>query len=189
MTALSENAHRLYFEYQPVAAHAPDCPRQDTELMEVTRAERTNFDGQLTKETYRFACSKCGAAVFVTSDRALSIEYTGADQIGFGSKPERVAGLWLHPGPRMFYRDEKGPTRYLVTRDRERPREPGDVVGVTAWSPGPRGGVRWWAGTGYDERGYVTANAGEQHFRSRKAAVEWIAAALAAGARDQEEGK
>lgn len=176
-SALALGLRRLYFEFDPVAAHEPDCPRRGTALVEATKQVETDFHGQITQETYRFACSECGQALFVYSDHDLSSEYTDADQIGFGSKPERVGSLWLHPGPRLLLDDEKGPWEYLVTRDRKRPQTTDDVVGQIRSAPGPRGGTRWSAGAGYDKNGLVTTNAGEL-FRSKRAAVGWISKAL-----------
>lgn len=178
MSAISQGTHRLYFGYQSAARHAPDCPRKGTGLMEVSKSVELDFHGQVREETYRFACGKCGTAFFVYSDHDLSTESTSASQIGFGSKPQKVAGLWLHPGPRLAYFDQNGPWNYLVTRDSQRPASPSDVVGKTGWHCGKRGGVRWSAGTGYDEHGYVT-RAADHDFGSRTAAVKWIAAALA----------
>lgn len=174
---LALGTQRLYFEFQPAAAHKSDCPRRGTALVEATKHVETDLYGEVEQETYRFACSECGEVLFVFSDHDLSSERTNVGQIGFGAKPEWVGGFWLHPGPRLLIDDEKGPWEYLVTRKRTRPQTTDEVVGKIHSVPGPRGGTRWSAGVGYDERGFVTANA-EDFFRSKPAAVGWIADAL-----------
>jgi hypothetical protein len=166
--------HELYFGYRPADSHLPDCSRKGTGLMEVTRAVELDFHDEVTSERYRLACSKCGTAVFVAADGELDRESTHASRIGFGSPPERVGGLWLHPGPPLLRDDPHGPWEYLVTRDREQPREPGDVAGRIRRDLGPRGGISWQAGIGYSEAGLVTRTAGQQ-FPSKRAAVRWIA--------------
>lgn len=174
--ALALGTQRLYFGFRPVAAHKPDCPRRGTALVEATKQVEFDLDGEVEQETYRFACSECGETLFVFSDHDLDSERTNAGQIGFGAKPERVGGLWLHPGPRLLRDDEKGPWEYLVTREPTRPQTTDEVVGKLRAVPGPRGGTRWSAGVGYDERGFVSTNA-DEFFRSKRAAVDWIAGA------------
>lgn len=177
---LELGTRRLYFEFQPVAEHKPDCPRRGTALVEATKQVEFDLDGEVEQETYRFACGECGEALFVFSDQDLDSERTNADQIGFGAKPERVGDLWLHPGPRLLADDEKGPWEYLVTREGTRPETTDAVVGKIRSVPGPRGGPCWSAAVGYDENGFVTANA-EELFRSKRTAVGWISKALDSG--------
>lgn len=108
------------------------------------------------------------------SDRELSSETTHASEVGYGSKPERVAGVWLWPGPRIWHGDGRGPVAYFITATKDRPRCPEDVVGRVAWSLGPRGGIRWSAGLGCTGHGTVLESAG-QTWPSRRAAVAWVA--------------
>lgn len=177
MSAHSESTHRLYFGYRPAARHQPGCSRQGTGLAEVTVAVQEDIPGKVTGETYRFACGECGEAVFVFADGELEAERVPAFEIGFGSVPERAGSLWLHPGPRLLATDAT-PWEYLVTLNRARPLDPGDVVGKIRSVPGRRGGIRWSAGTGYTELGLVENRAGE-NFRSKRVAAAWIEAELA----------
>jgi hypothetical protein len=163
----------LYFRYQPVAGHVVGCPHRDTNLWETTRFTWVSFDGDRTETTIRYACRQCGMVNFEHVDSAMSFECTHASQVGYGSRPERVLGVWLHPGPRIWHGDERGPMVYLVTASKEPPRRPEDVTGKVAWFLGPRGGVRWSAGLGCTGHGTVVT-AADQNWASRRAAVAWV---------------
>jgi hypothetical protein len=165
----------LYFGYRPVAGHYPDCSRAGTDVWEATRFRYESFNGEVISEVLRFACSGCGAVTFFGFDQDASTESTHAGEIGYGAKPEKVAGLWLHPGPRLWYGEDRGPTAFYVTTGRDRPRQPEDAAGVVGWRLGPRGGIRWTAGVEVTPRGQVSRDSGQQ-FSSRRAAVAWIAA-------------
>jgi hypothetical protein len=168
----------LYFDFGPVAAHCAGCPREGTDVWEVTRHQRKNFDGEVQETTLRLACHECGAVLFESFDgQSASFEATHASETGYASKPERVLGLWLWPGPRIWRGDERGPMAYYVTRSKGRPRAAGDVAGVVGWRTGPRGGVKWAAGLAPTEYGTVQTPSG-QDFGSRRAAVAWIAAQI-----------
>jgi hypothetical protein len=168
----------LYFGFGPVAGHCAGCPREGTDVWEVTRYRRKNFGGDVRETTLRFACHECGAVLFESFDgQSTSFETTHGAEAGYGSKPERVLGLWLWPGPRIWHGDERGPTAYYVTRSKERPRVPADVAGMVGWHTGPRGGVKWAAGLAPTEHGTVKTPSG-QDFGSRRAAVAWIAARI-----------
>ena len=176
---MARNISSLYFRYEPVAAHLPDCPHAGTDMWEATRFTWRGFDGEVRDDTLRLACHACGAVAFMAADREMpEVERTSASEIGYASRPERVAGLWLHPGPRIWRGDDRGPTSYYVTVARDRPRVPGDVAGVVGWQLGPRGGVRWAAGLGLTGTGRAREPAG-QDWPSRRAAVAWIAARIA----------
>lgn len=177
MSGSGQNIRSLYFGYEPVREHAPGCPREGSDLWEATRFTNESYGGQVRETVFRFVCAECGAAAFFRTDGAPGEERTHASTIGFGSKPERVAGLWLHPGPLLLHGDGRGPAAFYVTRTKDRPREPGDVTGVVAWQLGPRGGVRWRAGLGVTEHGSAGTVAGSD-FSSRRAAVAWIAGQL-----------
>ena len=178
---ISHHIDALYFDYQPVAGHLEDCPRHGTDVWDVTRHHWESFSGHKTEITIRCACHLCGFVAFDRADTDLSHEVTHADEVGYGSKPENVAGVWLHPGPRIWCRDERGPTAYLVTRSKELPRRPEDVIGKVGWTLGSRGGVRWGAGLGCTGHGTVLT-ASEQTWSSRRAAVAWVAENAASGA-------
>lgn len=178
MSMSGRDIRDLYFGYRPVASHMPDCSLLNSDTWEVTRHTWENFDGSKVETTVRLACHECGSITFMKFDEEASCRSTSASAVGYGSRPERAGGLWLHPGPRYDFWAERGPTAYYVTRTKERPREPGDVAGIVGWGTGPRGGVRWEAGTGCTEYGSVEHGAG-RHFTSRRAAVAWIAAQLA----------
>jgi hypothetical protein len=170
-----------YFDFQPVAGHLPECPHAGTDTWEATRYIRRSFDGETVQEvTFRVACHECGVVAFETFDGpSSSFQGTHARHIGYASRPEKVSGLWLHPGPPIWQGDDRGPTAYYVTETRDRPRDPAGVAGVVGWSLGPRGGVRWSAGLGQTNTGCVHESAG-QTWPTRRAAVAWIAARLAA---------
>jgi hypothetical protein len=173
----------LYFGYLSPAGHLPGCPHAGTGIWEATQHVRRGPDGEARETTFRFACHDCGVVHFESIDGAMSsFETTHATEAGYGSKPEKVLGLWLWPGPRIWHGDERGPMAYYVTRDKERPRAPGDVAAVVGWGTGPRGGTRWRAGLEPSDYGTVKTPAG-QDFPSRRAAVAWVAAQIGEGAR------
>lgn len=183
MTALSQGIDALYFEYWSVAEHLEGCSRRGTDVWEVTRYRwELRYSVDKTEVTLRMACHECGVAHFERADADLSVETSSASEIGYASKPEKVAGVWLWPGPRIWYGDERGPACYLITATRERPRKPADVLGKVAWSLGSRGGVRWSAGLGCTEHHTVAVAAG-QHWPSRRAAVAWVTEHAAGGNR------
>ena len=170
------NISTLYFDYRPVAGHMPTCSRAGTDVWEATDFRRANFDGETTEYTFRFACFECGVVTFFRfGSEPDGTEGTLAIRVGFGSAPERVRGLWLHPGPRFWHDDDRGPTAFYVTRAKDRPRVTADVAGVVGWHFGRRGGVRWSAGLGCTDYGSIRTDSG-QDFGSRRAAVSWIAA-------------
>lgn len=183
MSALAKSMDALYFGYRPVAGHMEDCRWHGTDVWEVTRHIWESFSGDRCEETIRLACHECGVVHFRgPSDGLGSFEATHADQVGYASKPERVLGVWLHPGPRIWHGDERGPLSFYVTRSRERPRQPEDVLGVVGWTLGRRGGTRWGAGVGCTHHATVEISSGDQTWPSRRAAVAWVLA-QAGGAR------
>ncbi len=146
-SALAKNIDALYFDYRPVAGHLEGCRFHGTDVWEVTRHTWENFDGTRVEETVRLACHECGVVHFRgPCDGIGSHETTHASQVGYASRPEKMLGVWLHPGPRIWYGDDRGPAVYLVTSSKEPPRRPEDVLGKVGWTLGSRGGVRWSAG-------------------------------------------
>jgi hypothetical protein len=183
VTALSLGISTHYFGFRPVAGHFEGCPHHGTDVWEVTRYRETRFDGEVRETVFRFACHDCGVVHLETVDgEPGTTETTSGSEVGYAATPERVAGLWLWAGPRMFYRDEHGPRSFYVTETRTRPRSPADTVGIVSWGLGPRYGVKWQAGMGVSDHSTVTVRA-EQNFTSRRAAVAWIAGQLAEGNR------
>ncbi len=173
-SALAKNIDALYFGYRPVAGHAEDCSRHGTDVWEVTRHTWENFDGTRVEETIRLACHECGVVHFRgPSDGLGSHETTHASQVGYAGKPEKVLGHWLHPGPRIWYDDDRGPQAYLITVSKQPPARPEDVLGKVGWNLGPRHGLRWSAGLGCTDHGSVLRGA-EQTWASRRAAVAWV---------------
>jgi hypothetical protein len=172
---ISKNIDDLYFRYRPVAGHLEDCPRYGTDVWEVTRFTGDGPGGERRETTIRYACRQCGVVGFEGTGGEMSIEHTHASQVGYGSKPERVLGVWLHPGPRIWYCDDRGPAAYLVTAGKEPPARPEDVLGEVGWCLGPRHGVRWGAGLGRAGHDTVLTSSGRT-WASRRAAVAWVVA-------------
>lgn len=174
MSGLGQNIRSLYFDYRPVNRHAPGCPREGSDVWEAAFYTYENFDGEVKETVVRFLCAECGAVAFFSAGGSLSEEYTDTGEIGFGSKPERCAGLWLHAGPTLWRGEGHGPSAFYVTRTKDRPRETEDLVGAVSWFTGPRGGIRWQVGMGATKYGSAKT-AADRDFGSRRAAVAWIA--------------
>jgi hypothetical protein len=183
VSGLAKSIKALYFDYRPVSGHLEGCRFRGTDMWEVTRHVWESFDGERIEETIRLACHECGVVHFRgPSDGVGSFETTHADDVGYGAKPEKVLGVWLWPGPRLWHGEEHGPDSFYVTRTKDRPREPEDAIGVVGWHLGPRRGIRWGAGVHPTSRGTVESNSGDQEWSSRRAAVAWVVA-NAGGAR------
>ena len=168
-----EHISRQYFDYTSAAGHEPSCSRYGTDLWEVTcRTDRKFNCEEIRGIAIRLVCHECGVIHFERSDKEMSTEITHASQIGFGSAPEKILGLWLWAGPRIWYGDDRGPTMFLVTKTNARPRTFADVIGLVAWNFTRRGALRWAAGIGYN--GFSVEKASDQQFASRRAAVRWV---------------
>ena len=165
----------LYFGYRPVAGHEEGCSRRGTDVWETTRFTWDGLDGEPRRTIIRCACRLCGVVAFETTEGGTSFECTHASQVGYASRPERVLGAWLHPGPRIWHYDDRGPVAFYVTASKEPPASPDDVLGVVGWHLGSRGGVKWRAGSGCTGHGTVLTAAGKD-FASRRAAVAWVVA-------------
>jgi hypothetical protein len=172
----SHGIDSLYFDYRPAAGHLESCLRRGTDAWEVTRhVSRSYGDDDKSEVTIRLACHDCGVVHFESArSENLSTEIAHGSEIGYGSRPERVAGLWLWPGPRIWHGDGRGPTVYLITATKDRPTRPEDVLGKVGWCLGRRGGIHWSAGVGCGRYGSVL-EAAEQTWPSRRAAVAWVA--------------
>jgi hypothetical protein len=173
MTGLAKSISALYFGYRPAAGHLEGCRYRGTDMWEVTRHIWESFGGKRCEETIRLACHECGVVHFHgPTDGPASSETTHASQVGYASKPEKAGGVWLHPGPRLWRGEERGPSAFYVTRTKDRPRQPGDVLGIVGWHLGRRGGVRWGAGAGCTGHGVKVSCSDD--FTSRRAAVAWV---------------
>jgi hypothetical protein len=165
-----------YFDYRPPAGHLEGCPRHGSDVWEVTRWQERSFDDEHRQTVIRLVCSECGVIHLESSSVEPSTSTTHAAELGFGSRPVREAGLWLWAGPLIWHGDDRGPTVFFVTSTKSRPRSADDVLGVVGWGLGQRGGVKWFAGTGY--AGWGVKEACPDKFATRRAAVKWIAAEL-----------
>lgn len=173
MSVFGKTIASLYFEYESMCWHEPGCPQADGDQWQVTRHVYYGIGSEDEETTLRFLCEQCGSIVLLAFKGIPEPEFSSTDALGFGAKPERVAGLWLHPGPRLWEGEEHGHSDYYVTRTKDRPRTPEDVAGVVGFGLGPRGGIRWRAGLGANEYGRAKTVA-EDPFKSRPAAVKWI---------------
>lgn len=172
-----------YFAFQPPVEHEQDCSLHGTGMWEVTRLKRDHSvlapDGSRDETITRLVCRQCGVVHIETAHGSTSFEFTSVDRIGYGAKPKRSCGLWLHPGPyfELSFTDDRGPEMYYVTGGDEPPFSPDVVIGVVGWKLGQRGGLRWYAGYGLSEGKYgfhVTRNADPDDFKSQRAAVQWV---------------
>lgn len=197
MSHLNDHIARQYFGYQPMndwctgnAGHGQNCTKGAN--WEVTREIEYGFgesSDDVRRTTLRLFCPECGTVQFHSTDPEygldLAREFTTTAQIGYGSAPVKVAGLYLWPGPLMPYSEKNGPETYLVTTDDVRPSSPDMVAGVLGWGRNlerTNGAVRWFAGTGCHKWGGVE-KAAPGKFSSRTAAAKWLAAELAAAAK------
>lgn len=164
----------LYFEFRPVAGHMAACSRAGTDVWEVTRYRWLSLHDEVRETVIRYACHECGVVAFESAGGDMSFEGTSCANVGYASKPVKVARVWLWPGPPIYHGDKNGPTAYYITTVRTRPRDPGDVAGVVGWYlHGPRRAVRWSAGVGLGPHGGVMTDSGVPH-KSRLAAATWV---------------
>lgn len=176
--ALDLRISEHYFEFDRLE-HRDGCKLFGTGMWEVARmrieAGPVFAEDQVVT---RMLCRQCAAVHLVAAD-ADKRRATSIDQIGYGGRPERAAGLWLHPGPPMFPGDDDGPWEYYASGSPDAPARPEDVIGLIARRHGQRGGTLWRAGYGVRKgtyRGYHVDRQGPHYFRSRAAAAKWLAA-------------
>jgi hypothetical protein len=163
-----------YFRYGPAAGHLESCRYHGTDMWEVSVHRDYSFQDELRETKIRLACLTCGVLHYEWVPGEMSSETSNASELGYGSVPERVLGVYLWAGPKFFYYDDHGPEAFLITLARERPATRADVLGAVAWSLGPRGGIKWRAGLGCSEpRGGAVAGA-HTEFASRRSAVKWV---------------
>lgn len=186
---IMEHIGRQYFSYEPVTGHTSECTQGPASRWEVSTYVEYGFgeeDGDVRHENLRLTCTECSAVRFYRSGYpdyglGLKIDRTTTDEVGFGSAPERVAGMWLWPGPLATYAEKHGPESYFVTAYKVRPSSPGAVVGIIGWSKNlsrSNGALRWRAGIGCTDWGSIK-EAAPDYFTSKTAAAKWVAAQLA----------
>jgi hypothetical protein len=173
-----------YFGFTPMTSHRETCSRSGTNLWEVSRIHRERLRSQETGGPYtetaiRMVCTECGV-VHLDHGENWGTQGTTTREIGYGAKPIRCAGLWLHPGPIYPYRDDTDPETYYATGSPERPTEPRDVIGIIGWyrpfNGSRHGAVRWWAGIGLTELGNARTTAPDDLvLKSKTAAARWVA--------------
>lgn len=180
---------RQYFGYEPVSGHTDDCTQGPGSKWEVSIYVEYGFgehDQDVRHENIRLTCTECGAVRYYRTGHedygfGLKRDHTSTAEVGFGAAPERVAGVWLWPGPLMEFAEKHGPESYLVTAYKVRPTSPGAVVGLIGWGRNAariNGAIRWHAGLGCTDWGSIKDPA-PGPFTSRTAAAKWIAAQLA----------
>lgn len=186
---IMESIGRQYFSYEPVGGHTNDCTQGPGSRWDVATYIEYGFgdqDQDVRHENIRLTCTECGAVKFYRTGHpdygpGLKIDRTSTAELGFGAAPERVAGVWLWPGPLALYAEKHGPESYLVTAYKVRPSSPGAVVGLVGWARNlarSNGAIRWYAGLGCTEWGSIK-EAAPDHFTSRTAAAKWLAGQLA----------
>lgn len=173
-----------YFGFVPMATHKEACRWAGTNVWEVTKHEvcrrRTEEDGgDYTDTTIRMICRDCGV-VQMDVGQINTWQSSNITAIGYGSKPLRRGGLWLHPGPARIMAEsaQLGPETYYVTASDQAPRTLADAIGIVGWHREWRGSgwgpVRWLAGYGLTEYGSPAEDLGQKH-KSLTAAVHRIA--------------
>ncbi|MFC3983203.1 hypothetical protein [Streptosporangium jomthongense] len=183
------NLRHAYFNWCPVG-HLPGCRRPAWDV-QTLRLERP---GGMSELGMRAVCWSCGTVHDLTAHIApdtdpnpdvdvnemrseAHLRLTATWVTGYGQPALRSAGLWLHPGPAVLRRigTPPDPVGYLVTTTPAVPRTATDVAGVITRRRGPRGGVVWSAGVGYDP-----PTATRHGLPSRTAGARWIAATITA---------
>lgn len=170
-----------YFGFVPLDGHRKTCSRFGTALWEIAhlRRERLRSEeagGDVVETITRTLCSECGVVRLEHGDSGGS-ETTNVDRIGYGAKPQRCAGLWLHPGPLWGWAevDAHGPEAYYVTGSPTTPATRDDVLGQVGWFKTRRGAVRWYAAYGLTKAGHMGRRPDPNEFKSRTAAAKWVA--------------
>lgn len=178
-----ESIHRTYFGYAPLGGHEPGC-RAGNSGWEVSIAtdERYRVDQSTGEEVdhsaadVRLVCRSCRRVVLFHLRGMNSYEYTHVDRIGYGTKPERCAGVWLHAGqPLTYLSDDPGPWDYYVTGSPTPPADESEVLGIMSRNLTPRQAQRWLAGYGQRPGGGAITSTDER-FKTKTAAVRWITA-------------
>ncbi|GAA2685395.1 hypothetical protein [Nonomuraea recticatena] len=204
------SAHGLYFDWKTIQ-HQPGCSRGWVAREHTTESP----DGDLRTAVLQLVCplpGGCGKVVEARHDEEPGTQpmsgaqrdrwrtvQTTVDEIGYGSAPIRVTGVWLHPGAPLVLGYDEGPAYYLVTRSPERPAHWGDVLGIIgqARNRGRQVKKHWHVATNFEFR-TSAANFGfgssafnspsprdtEVDLPSRTAAVRWVIEHTDGGDRD-----
>ncbi len=196
---MSASIRDLYFGWNELT-HAADCKRPVWEA--ATRTEERHWpryggpehacpngdecshSSTYTRTEVRLVCRSCDV-VRVMAGEEHSFGSTTTAHYGYGSAPERKAGLLLWPSGPLFQESGEPPWEYLVTRPGVTRVTEDDVVAAIAQSRGKRGAKQWSAVAVRHADGpyglrpfrYARANTG---LRSVGAAAKWIAAQLQA---------
>lgn len=144
----------------------------------------------------RIVCRACGAATLLTAEEPREHGLRTTAQLGYGTAPRKVAGLWVFTGPppeRGLLSDRPGePIWHLVTRRAADRLEHGDVLGCAWPATGPRGGSGFRAAAEPTTLGrpqwdrpasWAFTQHAAQHFSTLSAAVSWIGATVKETAR------
>lgn len=182
---MSEHISQLYFDYQALNGHRDGCTRGPDTWEVARRIEHNPFpkgsEDEIRRTSLRLYCPECGAVQFFRTPGHLEREFASSAELGFGSEPERVSGLWLWAGPELLPGAGWGPDAYYVTTHKFRPRRASQVAGVIGQgraSARANAAVRWFAGLGCNDYGGCMQAGPEDGFKTRGGAAKWIAAQL-----------
>ncbi|MFI6912722.1 hypothetical protein [Streptosporangium sp. NPDC050284] len=191
--------HYEYFAWQPVE-HRPGCARGWV----VRQQGEESPDGTTRQAAVQLVCplpDGCGKVVEFEFDNEPTTTPSGGpgdrwkwhtmtvDQVGYGSSPLPVAGVWLHPGGPLlrYWNNGEGPAYYVVTESAERPSDWSQVLGVIgqARTRGRQLASRWYAHANYQPLSaawhrYQPRDTTDR-LKSQAAAVRWVLAAVSRG--------
>lgn len=175
----------LYFQFETLNGHRAECTR-GPDTWEVTRRIEYNIfpkddEDEIRQTSLRLHCPECGAVQFFRSPGHLERRLESSARIGFGSAPERLAGLWLWAGPELLPGAGYGPDAYYVTTHKIRPHRPAQVAGVIGQgrsSARANAATRWYASLGCNDYGSGMQAGPEEGFKTRGGAAKWIAGQL-----------
>lgn len=193
-----------YMDWRPMAAHADGCKRTG---WDVRRCERESYGGSRDIGV-RAICPEtggCGVVVELmfhladerdpdTQDLRSGESYSGGhvDRIGYGTKPTKIGGVWLHAGPpfaAFSWATDDGPEWWYVTRSETPPASCDETLGkiFRLRKDGRQLKGRFGAGAGWKRDRYASGELLRERrddLTSRTAAARWVeqrAAELAAG--------
>lgn len=191
-----------YVDWKPFAAHADGCKRTGWDVRE-HRIEHISGRREIAVRAICAETGGCGRVfelhVSLAADRDPETEDLrsgegwssgGVDLIGYGTKPQRVGGVWLHAGPPIagWARDE-GPEWWYVTRSATPPTGRAGTLGkvFALRKNGRMIKSRFGGGAGWKRDRYDVELLREirDDLTSRTAAARWVeqrAAELAAAA-------
>lgn len=187
------SAERDYFDWRPTPAHGKGCKQTRWEV----RERRTDYPSSGREDIdLQLVCPEvggCGVAITwsfslapdkdeESGDPRSGIGYSSGPvaHIGYGVKPVRVNGVWLHSGPPLLPGYGDGPDYYLVTSSPSPPAGWADVLGVIGQvrRHGRQLKGRWFATADYAEgrHGGMSPQQTAEDRTSRTAAVAWVIA-------------